>query len=277
MVIEGVHLVPGYIDARQFEDARVVQLVIARRRRGVAPEPLLHPRGPDRRHAAAREVPDELRRASGCSAATSRTWRGSTGSRSSTATSSTGRWPTCSSTWSPRRSRTTRRHRPAGRTRDEEERRREVLPGHGGHRRDRGGGELGRALGRHHQPDAVLARRRQARRLPRPRQAHLRHRRRARLGETVGLKRDEIVREGEELAAIAPNVVVKVPMMPEGLAATKTLHEQGHQGQHDAVLHGAAGDARRARRRRVRLPVRRPLRRHLRGRHRAARRRRQAL
>lgn len=45
--------------------------------------------------------------------------------------------------------------------------------------------------------------------------------------ETVSLKRDEIVREGEELAALAPNVVVKVPVMPEGLAATKTLFERG--------------------------------------------------
>jgi transaldolase len=45
--------------------------------------------------------------------------------------------------------------------------------------------------------------------------------------ETVGLVRDEIVREGVELAAIAPNVVVKVPVMPEGLAATRTLHERG--------------------------------------------------
>ena len=45
--------------------------------------------------------------------------------------------------------------------------------------------------------------------------------------ETVGLLRDEIVREGEELAALAPNVVVKVPVMPEGLAATKTLHDKG--------------------------------------------------
>jgi transaldolase len=45
--------------------------------------------------------------------------------------------------------------------------------------------------------------------------------------ETVGLKRDEIVREGEELVALAPNVVVKVPVMPEGLAATRTLFERG--------------------------------------------------
>ncbi|MFA5844910.1 MAG: fructose-6-phosphate aldolase [Coriobacteriia bacterium] len=45
--------------------------------------------------------------------------------------------------------------------------------------------------------------------------------------ETVGLARDEIVREGEELAALAPNVVVKVPVIPEGLAATKTLSDRG--------------------------------------------------
>lgn len=45
--------------------------------------------------------------------------------------------------------------------------------------------------------------------------------------ETVSLRRDEIVREGEELAALAPNVVVKVPVMPEGLAATKTLFQRG--------------------------------------------------
>ncbi len=46
-------------------------------------------------------------------------------------------------------------------------------------------------------------------------------------GETVGLTRDEIVREGEELAKIAPNLIVKVPTMPEGLAATKILSGKG--------------------------------------------------
>jgi transaldolase len=46
-------------------------------------------------------------------------------------------------------------------------------------------------------------------------------------GETVGLTRDEIVREGVELAALAPNIIVKVPVMPEGLAATKCLYDQG--------------------------------------------------
>jgi transaldolase len=46
-------------------------------------------------------------------------------------------------------------------------------------------------------------------------------------GETVGLERDEIVREGIELAALAPNIIVKVPVMPEGLAATKALAAKG--------------------------------------------------
>lgn len=45
--------------------------------------------------------------------------------------------------------------------------------------------------------------------------------------ETVSLEREGIVAEGRELAALAPNVVVKVPVMPEGLAATKTLAAEG--------------------------------------------------
>jgi transaldolase len=45
--------------------------------------------------------------------------------------------------------------------------------------------------------------------------------------ETVSLKRDEIVAEGEELAALHPHVVVKVPTMPEGLAATCSLAAKG--------------------------------------------------
>ena len=45
--------------------------------------------------------------------------------------------------------------------------------------------------------------------------------------ESVAMTRDEIVRDGRELAAIAPNVVVKVPTMIEGLAATKQLSSEG--------------------------------------------------
>lgn len=46
-------------------------------------------------------------------------------------------------------------------------------------------------------------------------------------GETVSLEREAIVAEGEELAAIADNLVVKVPVMTEGLAATKVLASKG--------------------------------------------------
>lgn len=45
--------------------------------------------------------------------------------------------------------------------------------------------------------------------------------------ESVAMTRDEIVRDGRELAAIAPNVVVKIPTMIEGLAATRTLAQEG--------------------------------------------------
>ena len=45
--------------------------------------------------------------------------------------------------------------------------------------------------------------------------------------ESVAMTRDEIVRDGLELAEIAPNVVVKIPTMVEGLAATRTLADQG--------------------------------------------------
>lgn len=45
--------------------------------------------------------------------------------------------------------------------------------------------------------------------------------------ESVAMARDEIIKDGRELAAIAPNVVVKVPTMIEGLAATKVLASEG--------------------------------------------------
>lgn len=45
--------------------------------------------------------------------------------------------------------------------------------------------------------------------------------------ESVAMKRDEIVADGRELSAIAPNVVVKIPTMVEGLAATRTLADEG--------------------------------------------------
>lgn len=45
--------------------------------------------------------------------------------------------------------------------------------------------------------------------------------------EAVGETRDAIIAEGRELAALASNVVVKVPTTVEGLAATKVLASEG--------------------------------------------------
>lgn len=45
--------------------------------------------------------------------------------------------------------------------------------------------------------------------------------------ESVSMTRDEIVADGVRLSAIAPNVVVKVPTMVEGLAATHELASRG--------------------------------------------------
>lgn len=45
--------------------------------------------------------------------------------------------------------------------------------------------------------------------------------------EVVTLTADEMVAEGRELAKIHKNIVVKIPMTAEGLAATKTLSDEG--------------------------------------------------
>ena len=45
--------------------------------------------------------------------------------------------------------------------------------------------------------------------------------------EVVSLEADAMVREGRELANIHPNVVVKCPLIPEGLKATKRLAGEG--------------------------------------------------
>ena len=45
--------------------------------------------------------------------------------------------------------------------------------------------------------------------------------------EVVSIDVKDMVEEGERLAAIHPNVVVKIPMIPEGLKATKTLSDRG--------------------------------------------------
>ncbi|MDG6964475.1 MAG: fructose-6-phosphate aldolase, partial [Nitrososphaerota archaeon] len=45
--------------------------------------------------------------------------------------------------------------------------------------------------------------------------------------EVVATDSDGMVAEGKRLSTIAPNVVVKVPMIPEGLRATKSLSVAG--------------------------------------------------
>ncbi len=45
--------------------------------------------------------------------------------------------------------------------------------------------------------------------------------------EVVALDHEGMIREAVELAAIHPNIVVKIPMTPEGLKAVKTLHGKG--------------------------------------------------
>lgn len=45
--------------------------------------------------------------------------------------------------------------------------------------------------------------------------------------ETVALNADEIVKEGRLLAKWAPNIIVKVPLMTEGLKAVKQLASEG--------------------------------------------------
>lgn len=45
--------------------------------------------------------------------------------------------------------------------------------------------------------------------------------------EATAAQRDEMVQEGRQLAALAPNVVVKLPVTSEGLAATKILAAEG--------------------------------------------------
>jgi transaldolase len=45
--------------------------------------------------------------------------------------------------------------------------------------------------------------------------------------EAVGVTREAIIREGRELASLASNVVVKIPVTVEGLAATRALANEG--------------------------------------------------
>lgn len=45
--------------------------------------------------------------------------------------------------------------------------------------------------------------------------------------EVISTKADEMIEEGKELAKIAPNITIKVPMTPDGLKAVKAFSELG--------------------------------------------------
>ncbi|MCI6659389.1 MAG: fructose-6-phosphate aldolase [Peptoniphilaceae bacterium] len=45
--------------------------------------------------------------------------------------------------------------------------------------------------------------------------------------EVIGLRKDEMVQQAREIAKWAPNVVVKIPMTEEGLAAIHVLSQEG--------------------------------------------------
>lgn len=45
--------------------------------------------------------------------------------------------------------------------------------------------------------------------------------------EVIGQTHDEMVSEARELAALAPNIIIKIPITVEGLKAVHTLHKAG--------------------------------------------------
>lgn len=45
--------------------------------------------------------------------------------------------------------------------------------------------------------------------------------------EVIGQTADEMIEEGRELASIHPNIVIKVPMTPEGLKAVTQFNQEG--------------------------------------------------
>ena len=45
--------------------------------------------------------------------------------------------------------------------------------------------------------------------------------------EVVTLTHDEMMKEARELAALRPNIVVKIPLIPEGLKAVRTCADEG--------------------------------------------------
>jgi transaldolase len=46
-------------------------------------------------------------------------------------------------------------------------------------------------------------------------------------GEVIALDAEGMIKEGRELAALAPNITVKIPMTPDGMKAVSTLSKDG--------------------------------------------------
>ena len=78
---------------------------------------------------------------------------------------------------------------------------------------------------------------------------------------------DEMMAEAREWHKVHKNVVVKLPLIPEGLKAREHLRAGGHPHQRHALLLAQPGAARRQGGRQLHLAVHRPPRRHQRDRH----------
>ena len=80
--------------------------------------------------------------------------------------------------------------------------------------------------------------------------------------ESTAPTAEGMVEEGRRLSALAPNIVVKLPICRIGPCRMPDPCERGRARQHDAHLLGDAGAFDRERRRPLRVAVRRSLRRH---------------
>jgi transaldolase len=76
--------------------------------------------------------------------------------------------------------------------------------------------------------------------------------------EVAATTHEAMIAEGKKLAAIAPNVVVKIPLTRDGLIACAAFAERGHLDQRHPVLLADPGPAGRQGRRDLRLAVHRP-------------------
>jgi transaldolase len=81
--------------------------------------------------------------------------------------------------------------------------------------------------------------------------------------EVVAVKYNEILAEARDLAPIHENVVVKVPLILDGIKAIRTLTDEGIRDQLHPLLLAHAGAHRREGRGHLHLPLPGPARRHL--------------